>query len=489
MCLSLLELLHPDGVTHYAYVIGGNCPERLRPSQPRMSGTSADLVILAPTPGECRRTGWLTNAIRDVEPRLAADGFVYVLAPPRWRATIGRLLTRSGLILEPPAVHLPNWSTSRYLVPLTTVPAGYALANLLPNPAWKRRLAQLGLRFRGIQTIAGWAWPAAAFAARRRGSRPLLDWLFRLDCDGRAQGGVVITASWRPDQQSVVLHRFSGHADPSAIAKLVTPMPMEAAILARLSPVAAAAGAQVPALLTSGSVGEHPVFLQSVVAGQSVATLLRARPTRLAEVLARVSTWLEAWNVATRLERRQVGQDLDRLIMRPAARLAPLLAEGHTYLSWLARRCAQIDRALPLVVAHNDLTTWNVLIDETGRLGVVDWETAHEEALPLVDFFYLVADAVVMAHGGQAQLERHRAVEAFLAPYGACAPIARPLLARLRDALDLPLQAVDLCLHAAFIGHAVNERRRSQPGDPQPFADVVRWLVSHREQVFDWTSR
>jgi phosphotransferase family enzyme len=489
MTRSVLELLHPDGVIDHAWVIGSKCPDRLRPTQERDPLTgAADLVVLAPTPDECQRPGWISGVLGDVARQLASDGFVYVLAPPRWRRVIARRLAQAGLMLDAPTLHLPNWSVSRYLVPIAAGPGEYAFGNLMPNSRWKRWLARASLRFSWVRTLICWTWPAAAFAARRPASRPLLDWLFRFDSNAHLGGGAVITTAWRPDEASVVLHRFSEGAHPTAVAKLVEPPSVETDMLGQLAPAAGAAGASVPAVLISGQLGDWPVFLESTVPGRTAATLLRAEPAHLAPVLACVSAWLEVWNLATRDAQRPIHQDLEGLLLGPAARLAPQLDNGHAYHSWLTSRCAQIDRALPLVAAHNDLTTWNVLFDAAGHLGVVDWEAARPQALPLVDFFYLATDAVVMAHGGPDQFERYRALEVSLAPSGAHARVIRPWLARLCEALGVPKGCVDLCLHATFIEHALNERRWARPGDPRPFHQLVNWLVSHRDQVFDWTS-
>jgi hypothetical protein len=480
MSLSLVGLLHPDGVARRARVIGGNCPAQLWPSSDQRGDARADLLVLAPTRRECQRPGWLRSAVEEVEHVLAFDGIVYVLAPPGWRATIGHLLRRLGLRLEPPMLHLPTWAAGKYLVPLTSTAATYMFAQVLPNPRWKRMLALWALHVRGGGTLVGGFWPSVALTARRPGGRPLLDWLFRLDGDSSERRCGAISAGWRAEYGSAVVHRFSGASAPSAVAKVsARSRSKEIAALRCVAPVAAAAGVQVPRLLASGCLGDEDrsVLLQSLVGGESVASMLLREPDHLGGVVASVTIWLERWNAATRRS-WPVHTALERFLLEPAASLLP---DRAAYRAWLAARCARVEQPVPVVAAHNDLTTWN-LLDDGGRLGIVDWEVASVESLPLTDFVYAMTDAVAVAR----RLDLPAALRAWLSPLGPEASVVKPNLRRLVARLSLPRDLVDLCLHACFIGHALNEGAVAPPGGPRPFRQMVEWLASHREAVRDW---
>lgn len=64
---------------------------------------------------------------------------------------------------------------------------------------------------------------------------------------------------------------------------------------------------------------------------------------------------------------------------------------------------------LPLVVEHRDLSPWNVVVDDDGSLGVLDWESSVEDGLPLLDVLYFVAYAG-LEDGGAACLDLYRSL-------------------------------------------------------------------------------
>jgi aminoglycoside phosphotransferase (APT) family kinase protein len=130
---------------------------------------------------------------------------------------------------------------------------------------------------------------------------------------------------------------------------------------------------------------------------------------------------------------------------------------------------------LPLVARHNDLTMWNVLAEERGAIGVIDWAEAEPAGLPLTDFFYAVADAAYAADGSRSRLG---AVRACFSPDGARAAAVAPLRERLRATLELSPDAAELCFHACWLRHALNERRSPAASNGE-FLEVVRWLA-HR---------
>lgn len=274
-----------------------------------------------------------------------------------------------------------------------------------------------------------------------------------------------------------VLHCFSGAARPSTVAKIaltITDVDLadEAGILERLGPSAQSAGAAVPAPVSLDRLHGHTLLSMTVVDGRPAAALLHEDPGRLVDVVERLVGWLERWNCRTRAVRAVELSWLEREVLAPAHALAPFLPGGDGYLAWLERRCAELaGRAVPFVAAHNDLSVWNVLLDGRGGLAIVDWETARDEDLPLVDFFYLVTEAVA-AVGGYA--DWCVAFEACFAPGGRYEPWVAGMQARLADSLGVPAPAIELCLHACWIRRVARHRAL------QPFLPIVAWLASHR---------
>lgn len=476
--LSPLELFHPDGAVERSLILGANCPERLRPEGQCAAGERADLIVVAPSGDECRQTGWLREAAGEVERRLAPGGIVYMMTPRRWRLESQHLLQASGLQVDTFFFHLPNWESSCYIVPLHPMPVQYAFSSLMPARRWKMRLARGALLFpAGAQSLSA-LFPWTALVARRPGERVVFDWLCRLDGETRRPQTAIVTSSWRHAKESIVLHRFAGaDANPSAVVKLgraVEPgsQPSEAATLERLGPGARKAGANVPHAQQLDKIGGRRVLLQEFIGGRSAAAWLTDQPDRMDDLMERVADWLKCWNLETRVVRFP-KRDLMEELLAAADFLAPRVEPGIEYRNWLTRKCAGLQVPVPLVATHNDLTVWNILVDEQGRLGIVDWEAAREEFFPLVDFYYVMLDAVVTAR----HMKRVEAFRACYAPGGAYTHIVDGILDRMKKSLQISPDWAEVSLHACFLHHAANEARAAGAGDPRPFMEIVEWLA------------
>lgn len=481
-CGSLIELVHPDGVVKRSLIIGSNCPAMLCAPARVQSSECVDLVVLAPTVTECRTKGWLHEALRLLDQRLATNGLAYVLAPRCWRVQIAWRLYRQGLSIAAAIVHLPNWEASRHLVPLNLIAVRYAFSNMIATPFWRRWIALIGLRFPGAERLLGAVLPSAALLAHRPYARPFFAWLFDPREKGSAPGCALINTSWRGPEGAVILYRFSRRdIQPSAVAKMTlmasasTNHVAEAAILARLGPSARRAGARVPRPLRLTQIGGRPVLLQTATSGQSVAALLAANPGRLVELVKQIASWLECWNRSTLTVIALTMERLTQAVLEPVAILAPLLEQGEEYRVWLTQRCGlALGTEAPFVASHNDLTMSNILLDRHGRLAVVDWQTGSQQGLPLADFFYAVTDAVVVA---QCPDDRLSAFETCFARQGRYVDVVAGIQQSLMRATHIRADLAVLYFHACWLHHGLNELRASKASEPRPFLKIVQWLA------------
>ena len=482
---SLLELLLPGGAARRALVVGGDCPPGLAPGPGAEDDEPVDLIVLAPTSAEAATPGWLDRAAEACRLRLAEDGLAYVLAPPLRRARLHASLRGRGLRIESAVLHLPDLRRTRQLIPLERAVAAHAVSRLVPLASRRHRAAGAALRLPGARAVLRAVGPVA-LVARRPGGRPLFEWLYRLD--GATLGrhaGVVVSTGWEERARRAVLHRFGGPGDGLAVAKAVlvpdAASSPEAGVLARLGPEARAAGAAVPYPLTAARVQGAPVLLQTGLPGEIVASLLGREPVRLVEALSLVCRWLGEWQQRTASRTRPTRAQLEREVLDPAAAVAPSIDGGERYLAGLTARCRAAEGAsIPLTASHNDLTMWNVLMDRRGGIGIVDWETGQESALPLKDFFYAAVDAVAAT---ERYADRVAAARACLDPGGRHAGTIGALQGSLVNALALPPAAVELSLHSCWLGHAANEGRKAAPGAARPFRDIVQWLARREADV------
>jgi len=473
---SIVEMLHPDGFVERTLTLGKACPETLLPGGVgREASGPAGLVILAPTVTECRSKGWLAHAVGSAAAGLGIDGVAYVLVPRVWRRSVRRLLVEAGLELELELLHLPDARRTRHLVPLDRTVLDYLSSVLLSAGSWEQRVLALAGR---LPTALTRTLASVGFVARPAEARPAFEWLYELDDSVGARGPVVVSRSWHPLHAGLVLHRFGhGASLPSAIAKLrldgegADQTLREAETLTRLRPHATAAGAEVPRPLALARVGTRPVLLETALRGQPAALALRSNPRRLVDVLEHVVEWLVRWHKLTGASAPLTRPQLERELVRPAAELVAGVGGGETYAAWISRRCVESEgRPMPRVAVHNDLTMWNVLLDEDAGFAVVDWEGAEGSALPLGDFYYAAVDAVSAVHGYRSRLA---AFEDCFAPEGEHARTVARLRAPLLDVLDLTRAQAELCFHACWLRQATDPRRAGRAADREPFLQIV----------------
>lgn len=474
---ALLELLLPHGCADGAVVLGSGCPPRLVPRLGPDDGRApVDLAVIAPTETEQGQRGWLPAAVETCSARLTADGVVYLLVGPRARPAARRLLRAQRLSVETVMLHLADVAETRHMVPLEPAAARHAFKRIVPLVPWKRAVAGALLRLGGAGVLSA-TQEGMGLVARRPGARPLFHWLSVLEDTHGPYRGVVLSASWRPAGPRVVLHPFAASPRRAVVAKVALDeapgtVP-EGSRLQRLAAAARWAGADVPELLRTGDVCGASVLLETRLDGQIVAPLLSRRPARLDPVLARVSSWLLQWQRLTATAGPLPREVLEREVLDPARRLAPQLPRGAEYAAALSARCDAVEgTTAPLTASHNDLTMWNVLSDDRGRLGVVDWEAAEEATLPLKDFFYACVDAVA-ATGRYA--DRPAAYDSCFTSRGGSGGLVAGLEASMTAALNVPPEVVEVSRHACWLGHALNEARSSaQRSAPRPFLEIVR---------------
>ena len=475
-CPTLLERLHPDGAARRATVLGSGCPERLRPERPAV-GKGWDLVVVAPSQEEGRSAQWIAGAAREASRDLDPDGLVYVVAGARARRRIAQALVAEGLRETASVAHLPDHAASEVLVPLTPT-ALRAAAERMDRP-WARRLLRGSLAAPALAAVAGRVYRSVGVVARRPGARPLAMWLEGAE-DGEGIGS--IRTRWRADRVRTVVHILAGKGAFVKLERSGTGMEAlrrEAAVLAQLGAAARASGARIPDAILVDASAACPALRLTRLDGDTARSVLARRPSRRDEILRSVGGWLEAWSRSTcRLELID-EKGLEHRVLEPARRLQAAFENGAQYLGWLEGRCrALVGRAVPMVAAHNDLTMANLLLTDGNVPGVLDWEAATPDGLPLGDFAYAAVDATAAAGG-----YRDRPA-AFDACFGSArAGTVGEILVRLRRAVELPDDWATLAFHASWLQHAENERRKRAPGEPLPFLECARRAASLRWQA------
>jgi SAM-dependent methyltransferase len=265
--------------------------------------------------------------------------------------------------------------------------------------------------------------PAAGAPSASVVPRPLVDGVCALVRDSWAALGLdgsrperlapLVVGHRRPTTGMVTVLLFRpGDRSPSVVAKLPRygptgePLRREAAALERVRDAVADGGLAgavrdaIPRPLGLHDVDGTEVLLQTGMPGVHLVAATaggRLHPAKLARRLDLMLGWCLELQAASA---RRVTVD-DALL---AGKLEPLAAEGLAAMDADPRVAALLDRALeaaaglrgtalPLVVCHGDYWAGNLLAAGGRVRGVIDWERAALEELPLWDLVKAVGSA------------------------------------------------------------------------------------------------
>jgi Phosphotransferase enzyme family len=174
----------------------------------------------------------------------------------------------------------------------------------------------------------------------------------------------------------------------------------------------------------------------------------RAAKLRLVE---KVADWIVELGRETSGAPEALGQERKRLTEDVVGKWS---AEG------APANLAQSLPSLNPVLQHNDLGSWNIVVDERS-FTVLDWESAQEAGLPLWDLFYFLADALAVLDGSLRGEERHlHTIRLFRGEL----PASRTLFSwtrRAAEAGSVPSDAVGAIATLCWLHHSLSHVHRT----------------------------
>ena len=305
-----------------------------------------------------------------------------------------------------------------------------ALARFAPDP---RPLQALGLREPGP--------PETLAAAARFGVPADAGWFLTL-----GQGDALTRA---------VFHVFRpGRRNPEWIVKTARvpgyeePFVKDQAGLA----LAEAAGGRVlrhaPRLLGRFDVHGREASLETAAVGERLSTLLARDRARGRAAYADITAWVTDVGRET-AKSDALGDELSRI----GKEVLPRWDAPESVLGGLD--------ALPAVLQHNDLGSWNLVWEAPGTFTVLDWESAAV-GLPVWDLLYFAVDALALVDGARAADER--AEHAIKLLRGEL-PASRTLfdsIGRYVAALELPADKVGPLATLCWLHHGLSHVKRGE---------------------------
>jgi hypothetical protein len=350
---------------------------------------------------------------------------------------------------------LPSIEAPDLLLPLEgDTPVGYALETWRPADTWPKQarnralaaLARLGalpdprpLQALGLREAGE---PATLAAAGRFGVPAGAGWFLTLgqgDALTRAVFHVFAPGSLNPGWV-VKVARIPGYEEPFAKDE------------AGLDLVEAAGGRafrHAPRLLGRFEVHGFHASVETAAVGERLSTLLSRDTGRGRQAFGDVTAWVSNVGTETASE-GSLGEELARLEQD----VLPRWDVPESLLSGLD--------ALPAVLQHNDLGTWNVVSADKGKFTILDWESARESGLPLWDLLYFSVDA--LGQLDRARTAEQRAEHAVRLLRGEL-PASRTLFETIRRyvaELGIPVEAVGPLATLCWLHHGLSHVRRGE---------------------------
>jgi aminoglycoside phosphotransferase (APT) family kinase protein len=289
---------------------------------------------------------------------------------------------------------------------------------------------------------------------------------------------LVVNAGTAPSARLVCLCWVGSAPEPAAAAKFARHPRFNARVereyraLENLSAYAGPGPALVPRPVGTARVGPRLVAVETALHGRPLRTLLHERRGECAVLLERWEPLLEWVNgLGARSRRPATNRDYEEMVFAPLERAGeePWLDEAErSALLHLSERAARLasEQSLPIVFAHRDLGTPNVLAGGRGEFaGVVDWEDGGP-GLPASDLFFFLGRFAYETRGAGTADELRGFREVYFgegagARTGALTPVtARHWLKRYCEGVGLDRRWLPVIFALTWIAAAQDERRQ-----------------------------
>jgi Phosphotransferase enzyme family len=339
-----------------------------------------------------------------------------------WRSatTPGRIRRRLRAAGFPDVACYWPWPLTpphQYFVPLDDGVAIRHFLDLQPSRARLARRLGAGARRQAwrILRAAGLVTPIVSVATRPRSTSsrdrpapavPMLaaaatQWVGAADARERPLSLLLRTPGFSVTNTIIGL-AFAGGPMPAVLVKTVrraewqTSLRAEAEALEQVAHLGVTGGP--PHVLGITVVDGLTVLGETYLSGEAVHDLLTERPPE--EIAAVAADWLAGFAGRTRSPASSAWTvQRDLALATFETMFGELVDPG---LMQVTRRRLSAVGDLPVVFEHRDFAPWNTLLDQTGTLSVLDWESAKRNGMPALDLVYFVTYLALLANRSMA---------------------------------------------------------------------------------------
>ncbi|HEY7694389.1 MAG TPA: hypothetical protein VH816_18785 [Gaiellaceae bacterium] len=220
--------------------------------------------------------------------------------------------------------------------------------------------------------------------------------------------------------------------------------------------LAAAAGetvvAHVPRLFGRLEVDGVHASVETAASGEPLSALVRRSPGDARRKIDEIADWVVRVGVDTASPADALRAERERL----TDEILPQWTRSGADPAW-------VDRLAPVpgVLQHNDLGTWNLVVDAAG-FTAIDWEWAREHGFPLWDLLYFLVDALPQLDGARTDTERVQAALKLVRGESRSSGLLFSWLGRAVSDIGIPAAAVGTLATLCFLHHGRSHLSRAR---------------------------
>jgi aminoglycoside phosphotransferase len=242
----------------------------------------------------------------------------------------------------------------------------------------------------------------------------------------------------------------------------------------------------IPRVMAYEDYHEHRLLIETAVPGRPMSpAIVRQQPELCLEA---VLTWLLDLQQATVSSTPRDDRDwFERLIEQPLQQFNALLPESAEAARLVEQTLTLMrpwrDHDMPLVMEHGDFSSPNILQDENGSVGVVDWELAEPKGLPAADLFFFLTYIAFARQNARKNVDY---LKAFQRAFFGSQAWASSYVMRYRERLKIApetLASLFVATWGRYVAGLLMRLQESNEAGGMVGDETVKWLRSNRYYV------
>ncbi len=310
---------------------------------------------------------------------------------------------------------------------------------------------------------------------------------------GSPAGLVSVAATPRFQASAHVIFFILTPANPQPILVVKVPrlpgdtgrLDREAENLRAVQAMRAGGFESIPKVLAYEDYLGHRLLVETAIAFPTMRpSLVRRQPGVCIEALFK---WLVDLHTASAQKNREDRNWFQRLVQQSLEQLEnwlPMTSEERLLLE-RTRECGAslAECSLSLVVEHGDLSSPNILMNDKNQIGVVDWELAQPNGLPVVDLIFFLN---YVAFSKKKARKTADYIAAFAEAFCGRKAWATAHLQRYCDAMQISratLRPLFILCWARYVAGLVQRLKQHEAPNQKLSSEQVTWLRTNRFYV------